>query len=248
MYNGLLKVLVAQSCPTLCYPMVCGPTRSSIHGILQGRILANVALPFSGGSSQPRDWTQVSSIAGRFFTVRATREAFHICIYTCKIQLQDVLIRCIHNKQTMNKSVSSPAVNGFQSMYQRIGVGWSRHSTFFLFLHCSLLSCLCCSPEPRSPSSSQGSITPGHFHWWAWNDRVMNVAVTVWDWGNVFSGWPWKPPIDFLGLRSLTDVNQRWPAGLWGWIGPVSHPLDVLGTAWPLKVLLCHWRKEEKNQ
>ena len=56
------------------------------------------------------------------------------------------------------------------------------------------------------------------------------------------------PAIDFLGLRSLTDVNQRWPAGLWGWIGPVSHPLDVLGTAWPLKVLLCHWRKEEKNQ
>ena len=131
MYNGLFKVLVAQSCPTLCYPMACGPARSSVHGILQGRILANVALPFSGGSSQPRDWTQVSSIAGRFFTVRATREAFHICIYTCKIQLQDVLIRCIHNKQTMNKSVSSPTVNGFQSMCQQIGVGWSWHSAFF---------------------------------------------------------------------------------------------------------------------
>ena len=45
------------------------------HGILQARILEWVALPFSRGSSQPRDQTLVSHIAGRFFTSRATREA-----------------------------------------------------------------------------------------------------------------------------------------------------------------------------
>ena len=48
---------------------------SSIHGILQARILEWVAIPFSRGSSQPRDWTQVSSIAGRFFTTWVTRDA-----------------------------------------------------------------------------------------------------------------------------------------------------------------------------
>ena len=47
----------------------------TVHGILQARILEWVAFPFSGGSSQLRDGTQVSCIAGRFFTCWATREA-----------------------------------------------------------------------------------------------------------------------------------------------------------------------------
>ena len=60
-----MKVLVIQSYPTLCDPINCSPPGSSIHGILQARILEWVAIPFSRGSSQPRDWTQVSRIAGR---------------------------------------------------------------------------------------------------------------------------------------------------------------------------------------
>ena len=50
-------------------------TVCTVHGILQARILQRVAFPFSRGSSQPRDQTQVSPIAGRFFTSWATREA-----------------------------------------------------------------------------------------------------------------------------------------------------------------------------
>ena len=56
-------VKVTQSCPTLCDPM-----HHTVHKILQARILEWVAFPFSRGSSQPRDQTQVSCIAGRFFT------------------------------------------------------------------------------------------------------------------------------------------------------------------------------------
>ena len=56
-------------------PMDCSPPGSSVHGILQARILEQVAIPFSKGSSQPRDQTQVSCIAGGFFTIWATREA-----------------------------------------------------------------------------------------------------------------------------------------------------------------------------
>ena len=63
--------LVTQSCPTLSDPMDCSPARSSVHGILQARVLEWVAIS-SKGSSQPRDWTWVSSIAGRFFTFWAT--------------------------------------------------------------------------------------------------------------------------------------------------------------------------------
>ena len=58
-----VKVKVTESCPTLCDPM-----DYTVHGILQARILEWVAIPFSRGSSQSRDQTQVSQIAGRFFT------------------------------------------------------------------------------------------------------------------------------------------------------------------------------------
>ena len=68
------KVLVAQSCLTLCDPLDCSPPVSSVHGILEA-ILGWVASPFSRESSQPRDQTQVSCIAVRFFTVWATRKA-----------------------------------------------------------------------------------------------------------------------------------------------------------------------------
>ena len=58
------------SCLTFCDPM-----DHTVHGILQARILEWVAFPFSRGFSQPRDQTQVSCIAGGFFTSWATREA-----------------------------------------------------------------------------------------------------------------------------------------------------------------------------
>ena len=60
--------LVAQLCPILCDPMDYTPPGSSVHGILQARILEWVAMPPSRGSFQPRDQTQVSCIAGGFFT------------------------------------------------------------------------------------------------------------------------------------------------------------------------------------
>ena len=70
-----VSTLVAQSCLTLCDPMDCSPPGSCVNGILQVRILEWVAILFSRGSSQLRDWTQVSYIADRFFTIWATREA-----------------------------------------------------------------------------------------------------------------------------------------------------------------------------
>ena len=63
---------VAQSCPTLCDPVDCGLPGSSIHRIFQARILEWVAISFSKGSSWPRDWIQVSYVAGRRFTIWAS--------------------------------------------------------------------------------------------------------------------------------------------------------------------------------
>ena len=61
--KSIMKVKVAQSCLTFCDPMYY-----TVHGIFQARILEWVAFPFSRGSSQPRVQTQVTHIAGRFFT------------------------------------------------------------------------------------------------------------------------------------------------------------------------------------
>ena len=79
--------LVAHSCPTLCDPMDCSPPGSSVHDILQARVLEWIAISFSRGSSLPRDQTRVSHLVDRRFTVWATREVqlfaqvvkLHVC-------------------------------------------------------------------------------------------------------------------------------------------------------------------------
>ena len=57
-----VKMLVAQSCSTLCNPMNCSPVGSSVHGISQARKLERVVISFSRGSSPPGDLTCVSCI------------------------------------------------------------------------------------------------------------------------------------------------------------------------------------------
>ena len=68
-------VWVAQSCLTLCDPKDCTLPGSSDHGILQARRLEWVGILFSRGSSWPRDWLGSPALAGRFFTLWATRDA-----------------------------------------------------------------------------------------------------------------------------------------------------------------------------
>ena len=78
---------VAQSCLTLCDPTDCSLPGSSVDGVFQARILEWVAISFSRGSSPPRDWTRVSRIVGRRFTVCATREVYlavpGLCCFSC---------------------------------------------------------------------------------------------------------------------------------------------------------------------
>ena len=68
----MLSRLITQSCPTLCNPMDCSPPGSSVHGILQARVLEWGAMPSSRGSSQPRDRTEVCyvSCVGRWVLYR----------------------------------------------------------------------------------------------------------------------------------------------------------------------------------
>ena len=102
----LACVKVAQSCLTLCNPMDCSLPGSSVLGILQARILEWVAIPFSRGSSRSRDQTQVSYIAGGFFTNLATREA-HTLIRKRLISIQHMDTRNICHSHQGNMNFSS---------------------------------------------------------------------------------------------------------------------------------------------
>ena len=64
----VVKMSVTQSCPTLCDPMDCSSTGSSVHGIFQVRIVEWVVIPFSRGSFWLRDWIHISCLAGGFLT------------------------------------------------------------------------------------------------------------------------------------------------------------------------------------
>ena len=91
------------SCPILL-PTVCDPMDYIVHGILQARILERVAVPFSRGSSHPRDQSHVSCIAGGFFTSWAVREApillgrWQITLNNLRLiqRLTIFLTHCIH--------------------------------------------------------------------------------------------------------------------------------------------------------
>ena len=75
-FNSLAQNVYASHSvvPDSFHPIDCSPPGSSVYGILQARILEWIAFPFSRGSFQPRDPSQVSCFVGRFFTIWATRE------------------------------------------------------------------------------------------------------------------------------------------------------------------------------
>ena len=98
MYFIYLHV-ITQLGPILCDPVDCSPPGSSVHGILQAGILKWVAMPSSGVSSQPRDRTKVSHIAGGFFTVWATRKARYIYLHT----LYQIVIRGMEENEAVRE-------------------------------------------------------------------------------------------------------------------------------------------------
>ena len=71
-------MFVNEPCPTFCDPMDCSPPGSSVHGILQARILEWIAMPFSRGSFQRRDRTRISCKAGKFFPAKPWEYKGHL--------------------------------------------------------------------------------------------------------------------------------------------------------------------------
>ena len=102
---------VAPSCPTLCNPMDCSLPGSSIHGIFQSRVLEWVATSFSRRSSRPRNWTRVSRIVGRRFTIWATSEVHQ-------------QLRHFHFALGPTVYAASPAANSMLDFHSRTRAGF----------------------------------------------------------------------------------------------------------------------------
>ena len=96
-----------QSCLTLCDTVDCNPPGSSVHGILRAGILEWAAFSFSRGSSQPRDGAQVSRVAGRCFTIWATREVQPLTLFRLQ-QAKELRFKLISSASKMNGLSSMP--------------------------------------------------------------------------------------------------------------------------------------------
>ena len=108
-----LSLSVSQSCLILCNTMDCNQPGSSVHGILQTRVLEWVAISLSSGSSPIRNWTHISLIAGRFFTSRTTREAlqyslsfllFLFSVLSFSTRIPDLWRPSLHHRKRLGSS------------------------------------------------------------------------------------------------------------------------------------------------
>ena len=122
---------VAQSCLTLCDLIDCSPPGSSVYGTLQARILEQVAISYSRGSSGPRDQTCVSYISyiGRWILYHcATWEApiLHLIVHYAVLSLKAFLGVLISNLPTTRVSISLPVL---PTMTHASTMGCARHSS-----------------------------------------------------------------------------------------------------------------------
>ena len=155
---------------TLCNPMDCSLPGSSVHGIFQARVLEWVAFSFFRGSSWPRDWTQVSRIAGRHFTIWATREA-HRCLDT-KI---GKLITFVFNNCSCSVAQLCPALcnpmdcsmPGFLVLYCLLK---------FAQIHVHWVGDAICPSNPLPPSSPLAFSLSQHQGLFQWVSSLHQVA------------------------------------------------------------------------
>ena len=102
-YTGGLerkKMLVTQSCLTLCDPMDCSLPDSSVHGILQARILEWLAIPFFRRSSLSRDWSQADSLP---WAIRKSHVGWKEILFTNFLKVTCVL--CVKRNFTQRQTL-----------------------------------------------------------------------------------------------------------------------------------------------
>ena len=155
-----------QSCHTLCDPIDCSPPGSSVHGILQAGILEWVATPFSRGYSWPRDWTLVSCVAGRFFTIMMVAGVLFIYLVyfahwwiprtdsghrSCSMLISMTTSKWITKR--MHEWIYCPVI------MLNLGAATGQQFPFLLNIRITSIGCERCAP--MAPAGSSESKPPG---------------------------------------------------------------------------------------
>ena len=134
-----VKVLVIQLCLTIRISVDCSPSGSSFYGIFQARILEWVAIFFSRRSFPPRNWTSVSHISGRLFTIWATKEAWQAWINASEVHGAKPW-GCGHRRQPWWSTCSAPAHLGELCLCGACGRRWGhlhvRGAPSYQHCHC----------------------------------------------------------------------------------------------------------------
>ena len=186
-----VKVKLARLCLTVCNPMDC-----IVYGILQASLLEWVAFPFSRGSSQTRDWTQVSRIAGRFFTSWATRESesevAQLCPTLCDpmdcslpgssvhgiFQAKSTGVDCHFRLQgifpTQGWNPGLPHCR--QTLYRLSHQGSPSHKGSPRILECIAHSFSRISSWPRNPTALQAESLPTEL-----SGKPLKIQINHWD-------------------------------------------------------------------
>ena len=136
-----------QLCPILCNHLDCSSPGSSVHVILQERILKWVAMPSSKGPSWPRDQTQVSCIAGRFFIVWATRKAFIVSLYMHAKSLLSLGSWCTQDFSCALQESVSPVLCNFWQIYGGVNGDLLQKGLCHTQVCCTQSPCPCSSPQ-----------------------------------------------------------------------------------------------------
>ena len=168
-----VKVLVTQSCLTLCKSTDCTTPGSSVHEIFQARILEWVAIPFSRESSRPKVQTWDSRTAGRFFTIWATREALlesNIVIFSSVSEGNSYsFFSFLFFKSRTNHELLCQVLRAYTSC----GASSPRVSLQPFFRLCSMMPSWFSFPQPFSPAAPLASSSAGVTF-------ILGVSVPAW--------------------------------------------------------------------
>ena len=137
---GILLIFLLQSHPTLCNPMDWNLPSSFAHGILQARTLEWVSMSSSRGSSQPKDRTPVSCVAGRFFIAESAGKPAYLCLSVFKAKAR--------RARPTSHSCSLPG-GSTEARELVSGGGTARLRTLADGAVLCVLWCLCAAPQEK---------------------------------------------------------------------------------------------------
>ena len=171
-----------------------------VRGILQARILDWVAVPFSRGSSKPRDRTQVSHIASGFFTSWATREALGSRVYICNSQCASLVVQMVKNLPAMQET-QVPSVGREDSLEKKMAT----HSSFLAWE-------IPCTEEPGRIQSMSQFMPPLLFFPWypyIYINRGINKENVVHIYNGIYSAIKRNKTGSFVETVIQNKVSQK---------------------------------------